>query len=69
LPSHCSWLVAGFIWHGYYLKQIGLGLFIVGWVLQFVGHAFEHTWPEFFHDPRFLLVGLRWWFAKMKGKA
>ena len=60
---------AGFVWPGHYLKHIGLGLFILGWIFQFVGHAFEHTWPEFFHDPRFLLVGLRWWVAKMRGKA
>jgi hypothetical protein len=25
--------------------------------------------PEFFHDWRFLLVGLRWWFAKVRGRA
>ena len=46
-----------------------LGLFVTGWVLQFVGHAFEGKPPEFFKDWRFLLVGLRWWVAKMKGKA
>ena len=65
---------AGFFWHphffmGYGLKHLGLAMFIVGWIFQFVGHAFEHTWPEFFHDPRFLFVGLSWWVAKMRGKA
>jgi len=60
---------AGFLWPGHHLKLYGLILFILGWVFQFVGHAFEGTWPEFFHDPRFLFVGLRWWFAKMRGKA
>ena len=40
---------------------IGLLLFVLGWVLQFIGHAFEKTWPEFFKDWRFLFVGLRWW--------
>jgi uncharacterized membrane protein YGL010W len=44
-------------------------LFIAGWVLQFVGHAFERKPPEFFKDWRFLFVGLRWWFAKIAGKA
>lgn len=44
-------------------------LFLGGWVLQFVGHAFERKEPEFFHDWRFLLVGMRWWWAKMQGKA
>jgi uncharacterized membrane protein YGL010W len=46
-----------------------LTLFVIGWILQFVGHAFEHKAPEFFKDPRFLLVGLRWWLAKLRGKA
>ena len=45
------------------------GLFVVGWVLQFVGHAVEGKPPEFFKDWRFLFVGLRWWFAKVRGKA
>ena len=46
-----------------------LGLFLVGWVFQFIGHAFEGKPPEFFKDWRFLFVGLRWWFAKMRGQA
>lgn len=44
-------------------------LFTVGWILQFIGHAFEGKPPEFFKDWRFLFVGLRWWFMKIKGKA
>ena len=44
-------------------------LFVVGWLVQFIGHAFEGKSPEFFHDWRFLLVGLRWWVAKLQGKA
>jgi uncharacterized membrane protein YGL010W len=44
-------------------------LFLVGWMLQFVGHAFERKEPEFFHDWRFLFVGVRWWWAKIQGKA
>jgi uncharacterized membrane protein YGL010W len=51
------------------LWKLALGLFVVGWILQFIGHAFERKEPEFFHDWRFLLVGLRWWFAKIQGKA
>lgn len=49
--------------------KIPLALFITGWVFQFIGHAFEGKEPEFFHDWRFLFVGLRWWFAKIRGKA
>ena len=44
-------------------------LFVIGWILQFIGHWFEGKPPEFFSDWRFLLVGLRWWVAKMRGNA
>ena len=44
-------------------------LFLIGWALQFIGHAFEGKRPEFFHDWRFLFVGLRWWIAKVRGRA
>ena len=46
-----------------------VSLFAVGWAFQFAGHAFERKPPEFFKDWRFLFVGLRWWMAKMAGKA
>ena len=42
-------------------------LFVTGWVLQFAGHFVERKSPEFFHDWRFLLVGLRWWWMKVSG--
>lgn len=45
-----------------------VALFGIGWLFQFVGHAFEGKPPEFFHDWRFLFVGVRWWIAKMKGQ-
>ena len=46
-----------------------VGLFVTGWVLQFIGHAVEGKPPEFFKDWRFLFVGLRWWLAKLSGRA
>jgi uncharacterized membrane protein YGL010W len=46
-----------------------LGLFVCGWILQFIGHAFEGKPPEFFSDWRFLLVGVKWWFEKIRGRA
>ena len=52
---------------GFWLVPITL--FVVGWLFQFVGHAVERKPPEFFHDWRFLLVGLRWWMAKVRGRA
>ena len=50
----------------FWLPRLGwpaAGLFLSGWVLQFVGHAFEGKPPEFFRDWRFLFVGVRWWIA------
>jgi len=49
--------------------KLALALFVVGWIFQFVGHAFEGKPPEFFHDWRFLFVGVRWWVAKIRGRA
>ncbi len=40
-----------FNWHW------ALGLFIVGWVFQFAGHAIEGNQPAFFRNP---LVGPLW---------
>lgn len=37
--------------------QAGLGLFLVGWVLQFIGHYFEGRKPAFVDDVVGLLVG------------
>ena len=42
-------------------------LFVVGWILQFIGHAYEGKPPEFFRDWRFLFVGLRWWIHEVFG--
>jgi len=51
------------------LWPVPLAMFVLGWAFQFIGHAVEGKPPEFFRDRRFLLVGLRWWFAKMRGQA
>lgn len=37
-----------------------LGLFVAGWVLQFVGHAVEGNSPAFFNNPVYLIVGPLW---------
>ncbi len=43
---------------------LAIALFVIGWLLQFVGHIFEGKQPEFFRDWRFLFVGSRWWIRK-----
>ncbi|HSE31216.1 MAG TPA: DUF962 domain-containing protein [Pyrinomonadaceae bacterium] len=40
--------------------RLALPLFIVGWILQFVGHAIEGNQPAFFRNPIYLLVGPLW---------
>jgi uncharacterized membrane protein YGL010W len=50
------------------LWRFALGLFVVGWILQFIGHYFEGKPPEFFKDYRFLFVGTRWWAKKVLGR-
>jgi uncharacterized membrane protein YGL010W len=35
----------------------GLGLFVVGWVLQFIGHCFEGRKPAFVDDLMGLIIG------------
>jgi uncharacterized membrane protein YGL010W len=66
-------LIAIFVFVGavfmHRLWPYALGLFTLGWIFQFIGHAFEGKPPEFFQDWRFLFVGVRWWWAKINGKA
>ena len=50
------------------LWPLALGLFVVGWSFQFIGHHCEGKPPEFTKDWRFLFVGLRWWLAKVRGQ-
>ena len=59
-------MIAGIFWIP--MLWIGLVLFVLGWILQFAGHAIEGKPPEFLSDWRFLLVGSRWWAAKVRGK-
>ena len=45
-----------------------LGVFVVGWVFQFIGHAIEGNQPAFFRNPVYLLVGPLW-LARRAGEA
>jgi uncharacterized membrane protein YGL010W len=64
-----SLLLLPLFWLAPQLWALPVGLFVVGWIFQFVGHAFEGKPPEFMTDWRFLFVGVRWWLAKVQGKA
>jgi uncharacterized membrane protein YGL010W len=64
-----SILMIPLVWAGVLDWRVPASIFVIGWILQFIGHAFEGKAPEFFKDWRFLFVGLRWWFAKVRGRA
>jgi uncharacterized membrane protein YGL010W len=58
-------IIPAFFFSGLWI--VVASLFVVGWILQFIGHYYEGKPPEFFKDYRFLFVGLRWWFKKIVG--
>jgi uncharacterized membrane protein YGL010W len=47
--------------------QIAAAMFVVGWILQFIGHAFEGNKPSFFSSPMFLLIGPLWTIRRALG--
>ncbi len=57
---------AALVWPGLWFWAASL--FVIGWALQFLGHAIEGKPPEFLRDWRFLLVGTRWWLKKVTGR-
>ena len=40
--------------------RLGLGCFVAGWALLFLGHRIEGNKPAFFQGPIYLLVGPIW---------
>ncbi len=48
----------------FFNPAFGIGLFVLGWIFQFIGHAFEGKAPSFFRDPKFLLVGATWYIQR-----
>lgn len=46
---------------------LAAALFVLGWILQFIGHAFEGKKPTFMSDPRALIAGPIWWIKKRLG--
>lgn len=57
----------------FFVPPVGISLFVLGWILQFIGHAFEGKPPSFFRDPKFLLMGPTWYvtnlFKRLTGQA
>lgn len=42
------------------LALISLGIFVVAWIVQFIGHKIEGAKPSFLEDVQFLLIGPAW---------
>lgn len=54
----CVWFGAGLAVGGTALwLSAGLGLFVVGWIIQFVGHFYEGRKPAFVDDIMGLMIG------------
>ncbi len=45
---------------GFELWQISLTLFVLAWIIQFIGHKIEGEKPSFLDDLQFLLIGPAW---------
>jgi len=45
------------------LWLVSLGVFVIAWVGQFIGHKIEGRKPSFFKDIQFLLIGPLWLLA------
>ncbi len=48
---------------------VSLGIFVVAWIGQFIGHKLEGKSPSFLKDLQFLLIGPLWVFLGQSAKA
>jgi len=53
-------MIAPLPWLGPKVLWIALGVFVVAWIGQFIGHAIEGRKPKFLQDLQFLLIGPAW---------
>ena len=50
------------------LWPVAVGLFVLSWIAQFIGHRIEGEKPSFLEDLQFLLVGPAWLLNKIYRK-
>ncbi|MDT3463277.1 Mpo1-like protein [Stenotrophomonas pavanii] len=50
------------------LRWLAVGVFVVAWIAQFIGHKFEGRKPSFLTDLTYLLIGPAWVMAKLYRK-
>lgn len=56
----CFWALSALQAAGVDVLILSVAIFVVMWVLQFIGHAVEGKKPSFFQDLQFLLIGPAW---------
>jgi uncharacterized membrane protein YGL010W len=49
---------------GAFLLELGVGVFVVAWIGQFIGHHIEGKRPSFLTDMVYLLIGPLWTLSK-----
>jgi uncharacterized membrane protein YGL010W len=47
------------------LLELGIGVFVIAWIGQFIGHKIEGRKPSFLTDLSYLLIGPVWILAKV----
>jgi uncharacterized membrane protein YGL010W len=52
-------------WGVMFLLWLGVGVFVVAWIAQFIGHHIEGKRPSFLTDMVYLLVGPIWTLRKL----
>ncbi|HEY4294444.1 DUF962 domain-containing protein [Luteibacter sp.] len=50
------------------LLRLAIGVFVVAWIGQFIGHKIEGRRPSFFTDIQYLLIGPAWLMSKALGR-
>jgi uncharacterized membrane protein YGL010W len=67
-----EFVLLGLITHALYqllgaqgLLWLGIGVFVVAWIGQFIGHKYEGKKPSFLTDLVYLLIGPAWVTAKL----
>lgn len=56
----CLGLLYGMTHWGVPVLYTSIGIFIVAWIGQFIGHEIEGKKPSFFQDMQFLMIGPAW---------
>lgn len=56
-----NWKLFGYLgWNSAHFTYYSVGIFVVAWIGQFIGHKIEGKKPSFIEDLQFLLIGPAW---------